>query len=56
MIVRSGKELVSRYFGLRPVVAVYKGLHLVWEAARACFSKGWNNHKGWHNDEGWNND
>lgn len=28
----------------------------IWEFARACFSRGWNNDKGWDNDAGWSND
>ena len=28
---------------------------LVWQAARACFSRGWNNNLGWDNHAGWDN-
>lgn len=37
------------------VSAIYHLGRLVWQAARACFSAGWNNDLGWDNDEGWNN-
>lgn len=50
------KDIVSRHWGLKPLAAAYRGLRLIWQAARACFSKGWDNDKGWENDEGWNND
>lgn len=54
MIVRSGKELVSRYFGLRPIAAVYKGLRLVWEAVRSCYGSGrWRSDKPWKSDDRW---
>lgn len=56
MITKGGKNLMSRFKGSRVVTAVYKGLKLVWQAARACFSNGWDNNKGWENDEGWTND
>lgn len=38
--------------------AITKIMHLgrvVWQAARSCFSGGWNNDLGWNNDEGWSN-
>lgn len=38
------------------VNAIYHLGKQVWQAARACFSRGWNNDLGWHNDEGWSND
>lgn len=38
------------------VRAVYHMGHLVWQAARACFSRGWDNDLPWHPDEGWSND
>lgn len=56
MIVRNNKELVERKFGQRNIAEVRRGLILIWEFARACFSRGWNNDKGWSNDAGWSND
>lgn len=38
------------------VTAIYHMGRLVWQQARACFSRGWNNDLPWHPDEGWSND
>lgn len=38
------------------VSAIYHMGRLVWQAARACFSRGWNNALGWDNHAGWSND
>jgi len=38
------------------VSSIYHLGQAVWQAARACFSRGWNNDLGWDNNAGWNND
>lgn len=38
----------------RSIVAVHKGLRLVWEAVRSCYGKGyWIQEKPWVNDDIW---
>ena len=56
MIVRNDKELVEKRFGQKVIAEVRLGFILIWEFARACFSRGWNNNKGWDNNAGWSND
>ena len=54
MIYKSGKEIVAIFSGSTPVMAIYKGTRLVWQAIRSCFGAGcWLNGKPWLNDEGW---
>ena len=54
MIYKGKTELNSRYYGLRVVAAVYKGVQLVWEAVTSCFGSGmWNSDKAWKNTDGW---
>lgn len=56
MIKTNKKEIISLYKKGKPVQAIYKGLHLVWQAIRSCFGNGtWINDKPWLNDEGWKN-
>lgn len=54
MIYKKGSEVVAKYLGSKPIVAVYRGSKLVWEAANSCFGSGaWYNDKGWSNNDGW---
>lgn len=57
MSIHIGKKDVSQlYIGKKTVVAVYRGLNLVWEAITSCFGSGWwINDRQWKNDEAWKN-
>lgn len=56
MITKGNKELQALYYGKKQISAVYRGLHLVWQAIRSCFGSGfWINTSPWKNDEGWKN-
>lgn len=54
MIVKNGLELVARRKGDMVAQAVYRGLHLVWQAVRSCFGSGrWVGSKPWIGSERW---
>jgi hypothetical protein len=56
MIQISKKEIISLYKQGKPIQAMYKGVHLIWQGIRSCFGSGmWINEKPWLNDEGWKN-
>lgn len=56
MINKNNKEIVAINYGDLPIVAVYKGDRLVWQAVRSCFGSGkWVNTKPWINTEAWKN-
>ena len=56
MITKNFKDQTAEYFGQKTVVAVYKGLCLVWQLIKSCFGKGyWINEAPWINDDGWKN-
>jgi hypothetical protein len=56
MIYINKKEVISLFKAGKPVQAVYKGMHLIWQGIRSCFGSGaWFNDKPWLNDEGWKN-
>lgn len=56
MIQISKKEIISLYKQGKPIQAMYKGIHLIWQGIRSCFGSGmWINEKPWLNDEGWKN-
>lgn len=50
------KEVVAIYRGSKVITRIYRGVNLVWEAVRSCFSKGfWVNTLPWVNDDAWRN-
>ena len=50
------KEVTALYIGKKAITAVYEGIHLVWQAARSCFGRGfWINEKPWINEDAWKN-
>ena len=56
MIIKDYQSQSSEYFGTQAIIAVYKGLSLVWTAIKSCFGKGyWINDKPWSNIDGWKN-
>lgn len=56
MIYKDNKEIITINYGERPIVAVYKGDRLVWQAVRSCFGSGqWVNNRPWINNEAWKN-
>lgn len=56
MIIKGGKEMSARYHGSKVIMAVYKGVKLVWEAITSCFGSGrWLNERVWKNTDGWKN-
>lgn len=56
MIYRGENEVTDIRVGGKVIASVRKGVHLVWEAIRSCFGKGfWINDKPWNNNDGWKN-
>jgi hypothetical protein len=56
MLYKDGKEITGIYAGNKPIVAVYKGAALVWQAIRSCFGAGyWINKFPWVNSDAWRN-
>ena len=56
MIIKNYNNQSAEYFGTRAIVAVYKGLQLVWEIIKSCFGKGyWINNAPWVNNDAWKN-
>lgn len=56
MIKTNKKEIILLHYKRKTFQLVYKGLHLVWQGIRSCFSGGfWVNDKPWLNTEGWKN-
>lgn len=56
MIYSNLKEIYQIYKDSKTITYVYKGLHLVWEGIKACFSSGiWRGEKKWLNDAKWKN-
>jgi hypothetical protein len=50
------KDIILIYRKKKPIQLIYKGLHLVWQGIRSCFSGGfWVNEKPWTNTDGWKN-
>lgn len=50
------KEISAVYVGRKVITAVYEGLHIVWQAVRSCFGRGWwINDKPWLNNDAWKN-
>lgn len=56
MIIRNGKEIIAYYYGRTPLIEMYYGKHLTWQAIRSCFGRGyWINDAPWVNDDVWVN-
>ena len=56
MIIKDRKEITERYWGIRPIAYVYRGIQLIWSAISSCFGSGmWLNNKPWSNDDAWKN-
>lgn len=56
MIIKNGKEVVEYYHGKTPLIEMYRGKHLIWQAIRSCFGMGyWVNNKPWINTDAWKN-
>lgn len=54
MIIVNGKGIAARFVNNKAVVAVYKGVHLVWEYLVSCFGKGhWLENGSWSEDDAW---
>lgn len=50
----SNKEITAIYLGRRATNAVYKGVHVIWQAVRSCFGSGrWIGNKPWIGKEKW---
>lgn len=50
-----GKEIGFITWRGKVITAIYSAGKQVYNAARACFSNGWNNERPWVNDEPWTN-
>lgn len=56
MIIKNGKEVISYYYGKTPLIEMYHGKYLIWQAIRSCFGMGyWINNKPWINTDVWKN-
>lgn len=56
MIIKNGKEVIEYYYGKTPLIEMYRGKYLVWQAIRSCFGMGyWINSKPWINTDVWKN-
>ena len=56
MIIKNFKDQTAEYFEQKTIIAVYKGLSLVWQLIKSCFGKGyWINKAPWINNDGWKN-
>lgn len=54
MIYKEGKEITAINVGEIPIVYVYKGDTLVWQALKSCFSTGkWVEDYPWLDDSTW---
>jgi hypothetical protein len=56
MIVKNGKIINSYYYGKTPIMEIYRGKFLIWEAIRSCFGSGyWIPSSLWESDSIWRN-
>jgi hypothetical protein len=56
MIIKNGKEVVEYYHGKTPLIEMYRGKLLIWQAIQSCFGMGyWVNNKPWINTDVWKN-
>ena len=56
MIYKGTKEITQIFHGRKAVLAVYRGVRVVWEAIRSCFGRGWwEDDLGWDDEDGWAN-
>lgn len=54
MIFKNNKELSTIYLGEKPLVAIYKGARMIWQAVRSCFGRGyWIGSKPWIGTDKW---
>lgn len=57
MIYKNKQDITAMYYGTKPIIAVYHGGRLVWQAVKSCFGSGyWINDKQWSNIEAWKNE
>ena len=56
MIIRNGKEVIEIRRGNTPIVEMYRGKHLIYQAIRSCFGNGyWVSDKPWISSDVWRN-
>jgi hypothetical protein len=56
MFIRNGKEIIELYRGKTPILEMYYGKYLVYQAIRSCFGNGyWISDKPWINSDVWRN-
>jgi hypothetical protein len=56
MIKKGGKEIIAFYFGRKPLLEMYVGKRIIWQAIRSCFGMGyWVPDSPWTNDDAWRN-
>lgn len=56
MFIRNGKEIIELYRGKIPILEMYYGKYLVYQAIRSCFGNGyWISDKPWINSDVWRN-
>lgn len=56
MLFKNQKEITEIYRGKLPIMEIYYGKFLVWQACRSCYGKGyWISDKPWLDDDAWKN-
>lgn len=56
MILKNGREIKEYYYGKIPLIEMYRGKHLIWQAIHSCFGNGyWIPSKPWVNEDVWKN-
>lgn len=56
MIIKNGKEIIEMYHGKTTIVEMYRGKHLIYQAIRSCFGRGyWINSAPFINNDVWRN-
>ena len=50
----ANKDIQNGYYGKKAIAAIYKGVHVIWQAVRSCFGSGrWIGNKPWIGKEKW---
>ena len=50
------KEVTQIFCNNKPIMVLYRGATVIWEAINSCFGRGyWIDTKGWVNKDGWRN-
>ena len=56
MILKKDKEITGFFYNGKPIIAIYRGIKLVWQAilSYSCYGPGiWENEKPWLENDAW---